>query len=363
MTAKLRLLLLALVAALSGYAAWYREPPPPSLAGTGVVLAFDITQSMQVEDVRVDGRATSRLDLARRAALRSLASLPCGVSVGVAVFAAHRTVLLYSPVELCANRAEILHSIALVDTNMAWGGNSEVAKGYHASLAIARALPMRPALVFLTDGHEAPPVNPRYRPSFQGEAGEIRAAVVGVGGGLPVPIPKRDPTGRAIGYWNADEVMQVDPYRTPRTAGSSDLLVESGTATDDDLRAAGTPGSEHLSSLRSNYLQLLAGETGAVYRTLHDQSGLAGVVNELLSIPLSAAPIPARLLAVMLALAAAAAFYGLGFLPRYWRGRPARAARWSPSRGRRRESSPSVAPDRTAAAGHTAATRDFRTSH
>ena len=110
------------------------------------------------------------------------------------VFAAHRTVLLYSPVEVCANRTEIVHSIGRIDTASSWSGNSEVAKAYHASLVLARSLPGEPALVFLTDGHEAPPVNPRHRPSFQGKAGEVRAMVAGVGGALPVPIPRRDPT-------------------------------------------------------------------------------------------------------------------------------------------------------------------------
>ncbi|HZH05794.1 MAG TPA: vWA domain-containing protein [Lautropia sp.] len=311
----LRLLLPAVVVAATGYAAWYREPPPPSLAGVGVLMVFDITQSMLVEDVQVGGKATSRLELAKRGAVQVLEALPCGVSVGAGVFAAHRTVLLYSPVEVCANRTELVQSVGLVDVNMAWSGNSEVAKAYHASLLVARALPTRPAVVFLTDGHEAPPVSPRHRPSFQGKAGEVRAMVVGVGGLLPVPIPKRDPTGRALGYWNADEVMQIDPFQTPRTAGSADRLVESeGPA--GDLRAAGTPGTEHLSSLRADYLQLLASETGASYRPLAVEAELLPVVNELLSLSLEGLPLPSRRLAMFIALAAATGFYCLSFLLR-----------------------------------------------
>ncbi len=312
---RVRLLLLGAALLLLTYAAWYREPPTPSVAGVGLVLVFDISQSMLVEDVQFAGRATSRLDLAKRAAARVVEALPCGASVGAGVFAAHRSVLLYSPVEVCANRAELVDSIALVDINMAWSGNSEVAKGYYASLAVAHALPDRPALIFLTDGHEAPPVSPRHRPAFQGQAGAVNAAVVGIGGALPSPIPKRDPEGRALGYWNADEVMQIDPFRLPRTAGSSDLLVESGTASEDDLRAAGTPGSEHLSSLRSDYLRLLAAETGASYRSIADPEELVGVVQALLSLSLETLPMPTRRLAMFMALAAAAAFYCLGLLP------------------------------------------------
>lgn len=323
---RIRLLLLAILLAAAAYAAWYREPPPPSLAGVGVLMVFDITQSMQVEDVQVAGRAVSRLGLAKRAAMRAIESLPCGVSVGAGVFTAHRSVLLYSPVEICGNRAELMQSIELIDTNMAWSGNSEVAKGYYGSLALARALPDRPALVFLTDGHEAPPINPRHRPAFNGEAGEVRATLVGLGGALPVPIPKRDPTGRRLGFWNAEEVMQVDTYSQPRTASSPDRLVSTERATEDDLRATGTPGSEHLSSLRTDYLQLLAAETGAGYRTVTAEGQLPEVVTSLLSISLAAAPIPLRRLAMFTALAAAVAFYCLGLLG-WHRLRPAKRVR------------------------------------
>ena len=320
---RLRWPLLAVALVMLGYAAWYREPPPPSLAGVGVVMVFDITQSMLVEDVQVGGRATTRLDLAKRAALQAIDSLPCGVSVGAGVFAQHRTLLLYAPVEICDNRAEILHSINRVDIDMAWNGNSEVAKAYYASLGLAHALPGRPAVVFLTDGHEAPPINPRHRPSFQGEAGEVSAALVGIGGALPVPIPKRDPSGRALGYWKPDEVMQVDPFSRSRSAGSKDMMVQGEAASENDLRAAGTPGTEHLSSLRSDYLQLLAAETGATYRTLRTEYELPVVVNDLLSVSLQGVPPSARRLAAITALAAAAAFYCLAFLPSLrLRGRP-----------------------------------------
>ena len=279
--------LLAVACLALAYAAWHRDPPPPAQAGVGVVMAFDITQSMLVEDTPIDGRPRPRLEFAKRAALGVVQALPCGAAVGAAVFAAHRMVLLYSPVEVCANRTEIMHSIGRIDTSMAWGGNSEVAKAYHAGLALARALPDRPALVFLTDGHEAPPLNPRHRPAFNGKAGEVRALLAGVGGLLPAPIPKRDPSGRPVGYWNPEEVMQVDPYQAPRTAGSNDMLVESGEASADDLRAGGTPGSEHLSSLRSDYLQLLASETGASYRNLRATTELPAAVEELLSLTLA----------------------------------------------------------------------------
>ena len=334
-------------------------------------MAFDITQSMLVEDTPVDGRARSRLEFAKRAALGVVESLPCGAAVGAAVFAAHRTVLLYSPVEVCANRTEIMHSIQRIDISMAWSGNSEVAKAYHAGLALARALPGGPALVFFTDGHEAPPLNPRHRPAFHGKAGEVRALLAGIGGTLPAPIPKRDPTGRPIGFWNAEEVMQIDPYQAPRTAGSKDMLVESSEASADDLRASGTPGSEHLSSLRSDYLQLLASETGASYRSLRSTTELPAAVEQLLSISLGSVPLPTRRIAMFIALAAAGGFYLLGLLSGGWLLQglqshwPLRGAwRVRPAASARRDgSSRSAVPARTAAPVGTGAGPAARTSH
>ena len=63
--------------------------------------------------------------------------------------------------------------------------------------------------VFVTDGHEAPPLDPRHRPAFDDKPGDVAGLLVGVGGLLPVPIPKSDPMGRPLGFWRADEVMQT----------------------------------------------------------------------------------------------------------------------------------------------------------
>ena len=74
--------------------------------------------------------------------------------------------MLLAPVEVCDNRPELLATLAQIDGRMAWTGNSEVAKGLNSSLRASRELPGAPSLVFMSDGHEAPPVNPRYRPKF-----------------------------------------------------------------------------------------------------------------------------------------------------------------------------------------------------
>jgi mxaL protein len=254
------------------------------------VVVFDITQSMNVEDEVLDGRPASRLVFAKQLLRRALLQLPCGSKLGLGLFTEYRSFLLFAPVEVCANLSELRSTLDRIDNRMAWIGNSEIAKGLYSGIGIAKQLPGGPSLVFVTDGQEAPPVSPLHRPPFEGKRGEVRGLVLGVGDLKLSPIPKVDPLGRPLGYWGADEVMQVDPRRLGRGGSrGGEQMVEDATASAPPLPGA-TPGSEHLSSLREAYLQLLADETGLAYRRLHDEAELV----EALTAPDLARPVAAR---------------------------------------------------------------------
>jgi mxaL protein len=234
------------------------------------VVVLDITQSMNVRDMARDGKPVARLDFAKDALRQALVELPCGSKVGWGIFTEYRSLLLLAPLEVCANLGELRGTLAGIDGRMAWTGNSEVAKGLHAGIGIAKQLPGKPDLVFVTDGHEAPPLNPRNRPAFGGKPGEVQGLVVGVGQLLASPIPKIDPAGRVLGTWRADEVQQHDP-RSQGRGGTGEAMV--GDAVED--RAAAAAGSEHLSALRETHLRLLAADTGLAYHRLNDGRALA----------------------------------------------------------------------------------------
>lgn len=242
------------------------------------VVVLDITQSMNVQDRQLDGRAVSRLAFARHALRRTLLELPCGSRLGWAVFTEYRSYLLFAPVEVCAHLDELRATLDAIDNRMAWVGGSEVAKGLHSGLVVVRQLPGVPALVFVTDGHEAPPLNPRHRPAFDDKPGEVKGLLVGVGGLQQQPIPKTDAGGRPLGFWGADEVLQTDPRSQGRAGSvSGERLVDDGAPV--VLPALGaTPGSEHLSSLHEAYLQLLAGELGLGFHRLDSAEGLAAAM-------------------------------------------------------------------------------------
>ena len=308
---------------------WQR--PRPHL-----VAVIDITQSMNVADQPADARPGTeplpRLLAAKRALRAALDSLPCGARLGWAVFTEHRSYLLLMPVEVCAHRAELRDTLDQIDGRMAWSGNSEVAKGLHSAIDIARKLPDKPALVFVTDGHEAPPLSPRHRPHFDDTPGEVPGLVVGVGGSTPAPIPKHDPQGRPLGLWGADEVAQTDP-RSQGRGGSvgGEALVD----TDTDRPVAGlgaTPGAEHLSSLREPYLQLLARENGLGYLRLRAPEALADALRQPalarpVAVPLAGRSVLGGLALALLLWRALAGAVGPGGLRAWLRRRPPPGAR------------------------------------
>jgi mxaL protein len=224
----------------------------------------------------------SRLALAKHALHLALEDLPCGSKVGWAIFTEYRSYLLFTPVEVCDNRAELRASLAGIDGRMAWSGNSEVAKALHSGITVVKALPGVPSLVFITDGHEAPPLNARHRPKFDDKAGEVAGLIVGVGDLKPTPIPKTDPMGRPLGFWHADEVAAGRPAqpgpRRQRRPGE-DVRRRFGVA-DAAVGLGATPGSEHLSGLRETYLRLLAQENGFAFHKLRSAAALSKALRD-----------------------------------------------------------------------------------
>jgi mxaL protein len=225
------------------------------------IVVFDISQSMNVEDYALDGKPVSRLVYAREAARRALRSLPCGSRVGWAAFAEYRTLLLLAPVEVCRNYDDLLASLANIDGGMRWSNASEISKGVYWSMRAARDTGSGLNVLFLTDGQEAPPVDPsRQLPLFDDlKAGQIGGWLMGVGGDTPRPIPRTDDEGRPIGYWRAFEVMQLDYGSTKRSAND---------------------GREHLSALREPYLRDLAVRVGFDYARLSNLDSMSEAMRD-----------------------------------------------------------------------------------
>jgi mxaL protein len=241
-------------------------------ATVDALVVLDITQSMNATDATLEGRRVSRLDFAKSMLHRVLPRLPCGSRIGWGVFTEYRVFVLFTPVEVCSNYDELSSTLERIDNRMAWVGGSEIAKALYGFLARLGRMDPRPSLVFITDGHEAPPLNPHMRLTFQGKVGDVPGTLLGVGGDQLVPIPKRDRDGTLIGFWNADEVPQTDLYSQgrPTSVAGESMVDERGNPE----RPIPPSGTEQLSSLKEAHLRELALETGLGYERLETVEGL-----------------------------------------------------------------------------------------
>lgn len=230
-----------------------------------LTFIVDITRSMNTEDYRHDGAAVSRLDTVKRRLRELLVKLPCQSRVGLGVFTERRSSLLFEPIEVCSGFNELDTAIAALDWRYAWAADSRIANGLFNTLDMLKD--SQSTLVFITDGHEAPPLNPRYKPDFASVKGKLKGMIVGAGGLNAAPIPKYDNQGKRQGFYTAEDV----PHRS--TFGESDLNPESiqgYNARNAPFGSEAAGGSEHLSQLHELYLQQLSNESGLAYLRLTD---------------------------------------------------------------------------------------------
>jgi mxaL protein len=213
-----------------------------------LMFVLDITQSMNVKDVEVNGEQVDRLTWAKSFSHDMLLDLPCGTHAGLSIFSESRSLVLINPVEVCKNYDDLLNMLDRIDGTMAWANSSEVSKAVFRGIKQVKLIDPAPSLVFLTDGHESPPLHKTLFPKFRGKIGEITGVFIGVGGDDLLPIPKKDPDGNVIGVWGVNEVMHKDVYVSSR--GDLQEQAPSGGLT------------EHLSSQKTVHLGELASMVG-----------------------------------------------------------------------------------------------------
>lgn len=238
-----------------------------------LLAVVDVTGSMNVRDYARGGVNVSRLQMAK-SMLRDLAAgLPCGSELGLGIFTERRSFLLFEPVEVCANFAPIDGAVSDLDWHMAWEGDSHVASGLFSAIALAR--PLEADVLFLTDGHEAPPLPASGAPPFEGEKGAVLGLIVGVGGATPAQIPKFDWDGREVGFYRMEDVPQENRHGLPPADASGREGWHPRNAPWGSEAAA---GEEHLSAVRTEHLEALAAATGLHYAPLMGAGPLLGRV-------------------------------------------------------------------------------------
>lgn len=256
------------------------------------IVIFDITQSMDVQDYEIDGTPVSRLQYAKYSARRALGTLPCGSRIGWGAFAEYRSLLLLAPVEVCANYTDLLASLDNIDGRMRWANASEVGKGVYWAVRAAVADGSKPDVLFISDGHEAPPLDPMDPIVMPDDVrpGKARGWIVGAGGGTPQPIPRTDAEGHRTGYWRANDVVQI---RSPD--------------------GKGIIGAEQLSALREPHLKALAARVGFAYARLVGPDDIGTVLRDPRGVRRAPAPVDLYWIPV----AAAVLVLAIGFFPTF----------------------------------------------
>ncbi len=209
-----------------------------------LMFVIDITQSMNVEDAVLDGEKVDRVEWAKAFAHDALLDLPCGTHAGLSIFSESRSLVLINPVEVCQNYDDLLHMLDRINGTMAWANSSEVSKAVFTAIKQVGLIKPSPSIIFISDGHESPPLHKTLYPKFRGKVGEVTGVMVGVGGEDLLPIPKKDPKGNLIGVWEVNDVMHQDVYVSSR-----------GDLQEQNARSGRT---EHLSAQKKTHLDDLA---------------------------------------------------------------------------------------------------------
>jgi mxaL protein len=239
------------------------------------LLLADVSQSMNAEDVELDGKPVTRMAYMRHLMKRVVETAPCGTYVSLGVYADVNTALLFMPLEVCANYDVIVDAIGQLEWRMAWRGHSRISYGIRDASGTLDSQNAPARLLFFTDGDEAPKVDVISKLDLNRLPGGENIILVGVGGHEPVPIPRYNTANEWIGFWSSDT----------QYIGANVTYSDTGTDEPDPL-VAYAEFDRYLSQLEDEYLRGLAGEirgqyvegrdTEAFYAFVHGQPS-AGV--------------------------------------------------------------------------------------
>ena len=272
------------------------------------LLVVDITQSMNAEDMSLDGKKTSRIDYTRHLLHDAIASMPCGTRVGVALFAGVVVSTIFHPVEVCSSFDAVQDTVAHLEWRQAWHGNSRLGFGMLSASAALKALPEPAQVVFFTDGEEAPRLHAFNKADLSNWQGGKGWLLVGIGSDQRTPIPKMDENNKVIGYWS-NNTYQLEP-------GIAQVSEETRGQRDNSI--ATSDYERYLSVLDEKYLQAVAKDIHANYVRGDNREKVLAAMHQQKPARRDTAPLQINAL-----LAAIAGLLVLtAYIPQHWLDRP-----------------------------------------
>lgn len=215
------------------------------------LFVVDISESMNVRDVDYPRPHTARLQLAKQVVTASMASLPCGSRVSVALFAGDESVVLFEPLEICRHFPAIERVVTGLDSRMRWVGDSWVVRALLMSIKEAQKRQLN--VVMITDGDEMPHKNAPRLVELSEIKGKTKGMMIGVGQATPSPVPRLNDRQEIIGYWTPEEAVLEGNH--PNLLAYVKSLAPGERASPESLAEVG----EHLSAYNQSLLQSVAG--------------------------------------------------------------------------------------------------------
>lgn len=219
------------------------------------LLVADISQSMNVKDMSLDGKAVSRMDYQKYTLHRIIGEAPCGTQISIGIFAGVSIAALYTPIEVCENFHALEDSIDNLDWRMGWSGNSRIRESMVTMAKLIRSFPEPAQVVYFSDGEEMPRLHAFNTKDLTGFQGGKDWLLVGIGSDKGTAVPKLDEHNQLIGYWSNDSFAMQ-----PGIAQISENNI--GTRNDS---VAGDINDRFMSKLAEKYMQSVATEVGGHY--------------------------------------------------------------------------------------------------
>lgn len=228
------------------------------------LLLADVSQSMNAEDMLLDGKNVSRMAYVRHLMRKTVETSPCGTYISLGIFAAENVAMIFTPLEVCANYDVIVDSIDHLEWRMGWRGNSRLSFGVKAAATVFDSLNAPAQMLFFTDGDEAPKVNAINKLDLSSVQIGKQTIFVGIGGHQPVPIPRFNSNNQWVGFWPSDA--------KEFSAGAVGVTYNDTSKDDPDPVVAYAEFDRYLTQLEDGYLRELAQEIGARYTEGHDKA-------------------------------------------------------------------------------------------
>jgi len=218
-------------------------------------FVIDITQSMNVVDMKINSKPASRLDYTKQMLRDTVSALPCGTKAGIGIFSGAHVVTLYVPIDVCNNFSSIQDTLDHIDWRSAWTADSRVRESLLSAAIVVNNLAEPAQVVYFSDGEEAPKLhsyNTRDLSTLQSADGWLLIGIGSLQGGA---IPKFNEKNQLLGYWS-HESMQLAPGAAPIAAAG--LLKRTR-----DI--AENANDRYISKLSEDSMQALAKEVSATY--------------------------------------------------------------------------------------------------